>query len=504
MKPRERLPEPEPTPNASGVSATATDARVERAWLPLAAYAFVLLALIALAIAPALLLRNVSEVTRRMTTVVLPAYEGLKDFAFALEARVAAARTQFVAVDDRYAIRLEAARRLEAEALQTLRRLAPEIGPNFAVHLDTLEVFMARRDSLEADVVRRRTEPDAYRNALPQFDALRDSMLVHVTLMQRALLGMTQQRLAEEAQSARLHRTLSGVLGAVAVLAVLIVGWFGLLQRKLRRQVQRGLIEADALRAQSDRRRAELERLTESRARLTRGFTHDLKNPLGAASGYLELLKDGYMGEMTEEQMRGVERAHASIGAALGLVEDLLELARTEGGNIEFHPAPIDLGGLVHEVAAQHRAQAESKQLTLDVQLPARLPSITADGKRVGQVLGNLLGNAVKYTESGSVTVLVEARPAADGRAGYAIAVRDTGPGVAPEHHESMFEEFVRLDPAATKGAGVGLAISRRLARGLGGEILLESAPGAGSTFTFWLPETPPPPAGDGGTGLPG
>jgi PAS domain S-box-containing protein len=244
----------------------------------------------------------------------------------------------------------------------------------------------------------------------------------------------------------------------------------------------------------SERRREELQRVMESRARLMRGFSHDVKNPLGAADGFLSLMEEGISGELTETQKEHVTRARRAIGNSLSLIEDLLELARAEAGQIEIEWVPVDVRDAVRELAEEYRAQAETRGLALEVELPEALPVIESDATRVRQILGNLFSNAVKYTDEGEVRAFVELRSGdgAHGKAGewIAAAVVDTGPGIPAEKHRLLFQEFTRLDPGEKKGAGVGLAISQRIAHALGGEITAESEAGAGSTFTLWLPCT--------------
>jgi PAS domain S-box-containing protein len=247
-------------------------------------------------------------------------------------------------------------------------------------------------------------------------------------------------------------------------------------------------------RAEADRRREELERVTESRTRLMRGFTHDVKNPLGAADGYAQLLQDGILGEMSAKQVESVERIRRSIQTSLHLIHELLELARAEAGQIELELVPTDVAELAREAAEDFRAQATASGLGLEVRA-AEVPSTETDPARVRQILSNLLSNAVKYTPEGRITLEVDLRTGARGaRDGdwIAIHVTDTGPGIPVEKRETIFQEFTRLDPEAQQGAGVGLAISRRIARLLGGDITVESEAGRGSTFTLWLPEGVP------------
>jgi PAS domain S-box-containing protein len=255
---------------------------------------------------------------------------------------------------------------------------------------------------------------------------------------------------------------------------------------------ERLLRREQSARAEAERREEELERVTESRARLIRGFTHDVKNPLGAADGYLQLLEEGIVDQLTGKQRDSVAKARRSIGSALRLIEDLLELARAEAGEVTISDEATDIREVARAAADAHRATAEAKGLDLKIDLPASLPPIRSDPIRIRQVLGNLLSNAVKYTDAGQVTVRVDLRdglPAPGPGRWLAVAVADTGPGIPEDQQRFLFQEFRRVRPADDqKGAGIGLPISRRIAHALGGEITVESEIGKGSTFTLWLP----------------
>jgi PAS domain S-box-containing protein len=256
--------------------------------------------------------------------------------------------------------------------------------------------------------------------------------------------------------------------------------------------------ERAALLVETQERRLELERVMESRARLIRGFTHDLKNPLGAADGFAQLLEGGVLGELAPKQKEGVGRIRASLDSALRLIGDLLELSRAETGQIELHCEDTDIGRELREVAEEHRAHAASEGLTLEVHTPDTPLRTRTDPMRVRQALGNLIGNAVKYTEEGGISVSAEERADGPGAGRWvAVEIRDTGPGIPEGMRERIFEEFERLDTRRVQGAGIGLAISRRVARLLGGEITVDSEPGVGSTFTLWLPLTPAAPSAD-------
>jgi signal transduction histidine kinase len=239
---------------------------------------------------------------------------------------------------------------------------------------------------------------------------------------------------------------------------------------------------------------AELERedIAESRARLIRGFTHDVKNPLGAADGFLALLEEGVNGELSSAQNDSISRTRRSIRSALDLIAHLLDLSRAESGELEIHQVPLDLREVVSDVGEQFRAQAEQAGLDYRVELPAALPSTLSDAERVRQVLANLMSNAIKYTPAGgcvAVRACVETDDGAPARGTWiATQVVDTGQGIRGDQQHRLFQEFTRFDASGTPGAGIGLAISQKIAEALGGRITVQSEEGRGSTFTLWLP----------------
>jgi signal transduction histidine kinase len=247
-----------------------------------------------------------------------------------------------------------------------------------------------------------------------------------------------------------------------------------------------------AWRARDEREgRQALERLMKSRQRLLRGFSHDVKNPLGAADGYADLLSAGIYGELAIEQKESVKRIRGSIRRALDLIDDLHELARAETGNIALHRDVVDIGELVRTSADEYRGAAYAAGLPLTVDVAQDVSVVETDSVRVSQIVGNLLSNAIKYTKTGAVTLRARRYPAAtiqESPAWVDIEVADTGIGIAPDKHEQIFEEFSRLATSDRPGAGLGLAISKRLAEALGGEITVKSEAGCGSAFTLRIP----------------
>ena len=241
----------------------------------------------------------------------------------------------------------------------------------------------------------------------------------------------------------------------------------------------------------AETRRSELERVTESRARLVRGFTHDVKNPLGAADGFLALWEEGVLGAVSDQQRGTITKVRRAIGHALELIAHLLDIARAEAGQLAIHRRKVNVGEQVEEVAEAFTAQAKAKQLDVDVALEPDLPLIETDPTRLRQVVGNLISNAVKYTPSGG-HIRIRARHSTNGdglrNREVIVSVMDDGPGIPAERQSALFAEFTRFDPGAAEGAGIGLAISQRIAEALGGEITVDSQPGHGSTFSLHLP----------------
>ena len=174
------------------------------------------------------------------------------------------------------------------------------------------------------------------------------------------------------------------------------------------------------------------------------------------------------------------------------MIAHLLDLARAESGELEIKPVPVDVRAKVLAIAEAFRPQADMNRLSLDVDLPPEMPAIQSDPARVQQILGNLISNAIKYTQrDGHVTIRARAEQSAsasNGGDGVVIEVIDDGPGISLENQKRLFREFTRFDPKAAEGAGIGLAISQRIARALGGTIAVESEPGSGSKFSLSLP----------------
>ena len=249
------------------------------------------------------------------------------------------------------------------------------------------------------------------------------------------------------------------------------------------------MIDITARKQQEEELRAAKEAAEEA-SRLKTTFlstaTHELRTPLTVISGYIELLAGSADSHLTAEQREFIDIAQASTKTLSALVDDLLDLARIEADRMELTMRAVDIADTVTRVHRMVAAQAASKGIGLDAEIAADVPLVAADPNRLIQVLLNLVGNAVKFTEQGSVRSVV--RPAAGG---VEIRVIDTGIGIPPEALPRIFDEFRQADAATTRkfgGTGLGLAIAKRLIELHGGTIAVESASGGGSTFRVWLP----------------
>jgi signal transduction histidine kinase len=262
-----------------------------------------------------------------------------------------------------------------------------------------------------------------------------------------------------------------------------------------------------------------LYRANRAKGEFLANVSHELRTPLAAIVGFVDLLRDGAYGELSPRQVGPVERIESSANHLQTLVEQVLDLAKMAAGRLDVHTELIKLRPFVIDVASEVEPLITERGLSFSIAIPATLPRIATDPTHLRQILVNLLGNAIKFTPSGSVTLraaLVSdgdvARFAASanrhpllasGGSWVALQVADTGIGIAEKDLLRVFEEFEQVNAgprgdSARRGTGLGLAISRRLARLLDGDITVESTLGVGSSFTVWLPaDSPTPPAAD-------
>jgi len=222
-------------------------------------------------------------------------------------------------------------------------------------------------------------------------------------------------------------------------------------------------------------------------------MSHELRTPLNAIIGYSEMLQED-AAEAGGALLPDVERIHAAGKHLLSLINDILDLSKIEAGRMELFVETFDVAALVADVATTVRPLVAKRGNTLDVRCASDVGTMRSDATRVRQVLLNFLSNAAKFTEHGTLTLAVE-RGGAGLEGTVTFAVRDTGIGLTPEQRAKLFQAFAQAEASTAAkygGTGLGLAISRKLCQMMGGDVTVESAPGAGSTFTMTLPATAP------------
>jgi signal transduction histidine kinase len=294
----------------------------------------------------------------------------------------------------------------------------------------------------------------------------------------------------------------TGLVGWVVSLATVL--GLALVLRHERRQA-RSLVERSK---ELERLSSELLRVNRMKSEFLANVSHELRTPLNAIVGFVDLLREGVYGELAPRQVKPVERIEASANHLRHLVDQVLDLAKMAAGRLEIHTETIDLRPFVLDVASEIESLVSEKGLSLSLVMGAALPRIRTDPTHLRQILMNLLGNAVKYTDEGSIIIrtrlvdslpgtgTVREQPSDTAHPWIGIQVIDTGIGIHPADQRRIFEEFEQVNAgprgySALRGTGLGLAISRRLAALLGGTVELESEPGKGSTFTLWLPVDP-------------
>ena len=309
-------------------------------------------------------------------------------------------------------------------------------------------------------------------------------------------------------------RALRWALWALGVTGVLFLA-LGLLRE------QRRVIDAASRSSELERLYRDVKRANQAKSEFLANVSHELRTPLNAIVGFVELLREGFYGDLSPRQVLPVDRIAASATHLRHLVDQVLDIAKIAAGRLEVHPETIVLRPFVLNTASELESLVSEKGLVFSMSVSASLPRVRTDPTHLRQILINLIGNAVKYTPAGTINVrarFVEfpepvvpkklSGPRASGTASWAtvrpprngawvaLQVVDTGVGIAAADLERIFDEFEQVNAgprgdSMQRGTGLGLPISRRLARLLGGEVGVESTAGQGSTFTIWLPVNP-------------
>ena len=362
-------------------------------------------------------------------------------------------------------------------------------------------------ESLLGELTRRRPLEDASIVIVAQGDTV--AARVHDGSAERArYLAMNTFRAPGGDQwQVVIARPARGVLVRLAMWTIGLA-MIGALSLALVRERREGMRVAERS-AELERLSTELLRANRAKSEFLANVSHELRTPLNAIVGFVDLLRDGVYGELAPRQVNPVDRIAASAAHLRHLVDQILDIAKMAAGRMEMHPEPVDLRPFVIDVASEFEALIGERGLNLSLAIGGSLPRIRTDPTHLRQIIVNLLGNAVKYTPSGGIAVrarAIDERGAnhvigapslvgapQGGRAWITLQIADSGIGIAPADLARVFEEFEQVNAgprgdSMQRGTGLGLPISRRLARLLGGDITVESELGKGSTFTVWIP----------------
>jgi two-component system NtrC family sensor kinase len=233
----------------------------------------------------------------------------------------------------------------------------------------------------------------------------------------------------------------------------------------------------------------QLAEASERKSQFLASMSHELRTPLNAIIGLTEMMVTNAARFGTEKALEPLRRVNAAGTHLLSLINEVLDLSKIEAGKLELNPEPVDLARLIDEVIGTAAQLAEKNQNRLVVEAQENLGTLNADSMRLKQILLNLLSNACKFTKEGEVALRV--RKVADGRDWVELAVADNGIGMTAEQQAKLFQDFTQADSLTARrygGTGLGLALSRKLARMMGGDVTVTSEPGKGSVFTVRLP----------------
>jgi signal transduction histidine kinase len=215
-------------------------------------------------------------------------------------------------------------------------------------------------------------------------------------------------------------------------------------------------------------------------------MSHELRTPLNAVLGYTELILDSVYGEVPEKARSVLNRVQRNGRHLLGLINEVLDLSKIEAGQFTLSMSDYSLQSVIQTVVGAVEPLAREKQIALNFAAAPELPQGHGDERRLTQVLLNLVGNAIKFTDTGEVSI-----ESSSANGSFTVAVHDTGPGISEADQTKLFQEFQQADNSITRkkgGTGLGLAISKRIIEMHGGTIWVESVLGHGSTFSFTLP----------------
>lgn len=402
---------------------------------------------------------------------------------------------------------------LESNVLRNGEPDADNLGLRYDLFLSRLTLL---RDNPTTEIITQRPE---YQTAMPHVDILiahADKVMSATPLTKPALAGLLEEfnnagvdvqalSLAAnsevaallESQDKTMLRQNNQIIGlTLAQLIFLLIAAGALALRQRKQEKERQALEDLTHELREAHFRAEA--ANRGKSQFLANMSHELRTPFNGMLGMLGLLENT---SVTPTQSDYIKTAKSSANHLLTLLNDILDVSALEAGKMTLKPEPVQLGTLLNEVDALMRPQATDKGLKFSIVSQAELPHwVLADATRLKQILFNLINNAIKFTEHGSVSVTIVPRQRTDGNIGLAFLIKDTGIGMDDHVLSNLFQRFFQVDGGLARkfgGTGLGLEISQTLARLMGGAIEVESTQGKGSLFTLHLPFTlcPAPPA---------
>jgi hypothetical protein len=364
---------------------------------------------------------------------------------------------------------------------------------DYAEPLAMMDRFIARSDKVLGTAKPLPVTPAVLARLLPELDAL--AAPIHTMTLSAS--HHVSEQIAERNSAVRQHNQVALMLTAFLSLLVLSFGLMAMRQMRLLGERQRALVD---LTAHLREARQQAEAASEAKSVFLANMSHEIRTPFHGLLGMLSLLRDTGLNARQVDYLR---TATESADHLLTILNDVLDMSLLESGRLTLTEEPVDLRDLLREVESLMRPQAQLKSLALHIDADPGLPEkVRADRTRVKQILFNLVNNAVKFSDRGVVVVELHRASADDGSEQLEFVVTDTGIGMDQATLERLFKRFSQGDESRSRrhgGTGLGLEISRSLARLMGGDVIAKSVPGEGSSFSFRMPlhalETAPRPS---------
>jgi signal transduction histidine kinase len=453
-------------------------------WLPFALIAF---ALILMLTAPLIIGTRVQRIRQHEGNIIAPALIRVNDLEAAIGNETASRSEQAEKTADSVDARRSADLAIAnaASDIATLDSLVRQSGPDAIVLMANARIgidewrLSENRFGFAADGAASKGVAEGSATRSRRWRSVQTA-LSSVERLDDNLGNESRTELAEISRLERFNDFVPLLLVPLALIGLAALGWTARRTRQLSREASAG--------------RAAAEQALTAKSTLMRGVTHDLKNPLGAAKGYVELITTGVFGPVAKAQSDIMQRLQNLIDITLDTLNDLVEISRADEGILTVDAQDTDIVALTHEIVDDYRPIGMKAGVVVTLEIEGEIethPIVVTDSSRVRQVMSNLLSNAFKYASPGhsAGVTLMHVDDSLLKRC-VAIQVSDNGPGIPAELHEKVFEEFFRVPSSSqhADGTGVGLAIARRIARLLGGDLRLSDTAGGGATFTLLLP----------------